>query len=69
MISALSKNPPVINNVGMFSRPSVANTIKPPVPINTREADGLDQNRVVHFKKGKYISNGYYIVEISTNTR
>jgi hypothetical protein len=65
--SFVAKNPP-INNVGMFDRPSVINTMKSPNHLIHREADRLDQNRVVHFKKGKYITNGYFVVEISTST-
>mmetsp|Transcript_17341 Transcript_17341/g.16546 ORF Transcript_17341/g.16546 Transcript_17341/m.16546 type:complete len:177 (+) Transcript_17341:387-917(+) len=32
-----------------------------------KQADILDENRIVLYKKGKQISNGYYIVEISSN--
>lgn len=32
-----------------------------------RQANILDENRIVLFKKGKQISRGYYIVEISSN--
>ena len=35
-----SSNP--INNVGMFDRPSVANIIKSPVNITSREANKID---------------------------
>ena len=30
------------------------------------QADSLDEQRVVHFKKGKQLGKGYYIVEISS---
>ena len=33
-----------------------------------RQAEALDENRIVHFKKGKQLGNGYYIVEISSNS-
>jgi hypothetical protein len=49
----------------MYDRPSVANIIKSPVNLGSREANGIDQNRIVLFKKGKYIKHGYFIVEIS----
>jgi hypothetical protein len=62
-----SKSSLPINNVGMFDRPSVANIIKSPVNVTKREANGMEQNRIVHFKKGKYINNGYFVVEISTS--
>lgn len=32
-----------------------------------RQATILDENRIVLYKRGKQISEGYYIVEISTN--
>lgn len=32
-----------------------------------RQADKLDENRIVLFKKGKQLGRGYYIVEISSN--
>ena len=32
-----------------------------------KQADDLDENRVVFYKKGKQLGNGYYIVEISSN--
>ena len=33
-----------------------------------RQAEALDENRIVHFKKGKQLGQGYYIVEISSNS-
>jgi hypothetical protein len=32
-----------------------------------RQAEALDENRIVLYKKGKQLGNGYYIVEISSN--
>ena len=32
-----------------------------------RQADVLDENRIVLYKKGKQMGRGYYIVEISSN--
>ncbi len=32
-----------------------------------RQADTLDENRIVLYKKGKQLGAGYYIVEISSN--
>lgn len=32
-----------------------------------RQADVLDENRIVLYKKGKQIGKGYYIIEISSN--
>ena len=32
-----------------------------------KQADVLDENRIVLYKRGKQISNGYYIVEISSD--
>lgn len=37
-------------------------------PIS-KQADNLDENRIVHYKKGKQLGNGYYIVEISSNSQ
>ena len=36
--------------------------------VIVRQAEALDENRIVHFKKGKQLGNGYYIVEISSNS-
>jgi hypothetical protein len=32
-----------------------------------KQAEILDENRIVLYKKGKMLGNGYYIVEISSN--
>ena len=32
-----------------------------------RQADNLDENRVVLYKQSKQLGQGYYLVEISTN--
>lgn len=32
-----------------------------------RQADKLDENRIVLYKKGKQLGNGYFIVEVSSN--
>ena len=32
-----------------------------------RQAEALDENRIVLYKKGKQLGTGYYIVEISSN--
>ena len=32
-----------------------------------RQADALDENRIVLYKKSKQLGTGYYIVEISSN--
>jgi hypothetical protein len=32
-----------------------------------RQAETLDENRIVLYKKGKQLGSGYYIVEISSN--
>ena len=32
-----------------------------------RQAEQLDENRIVFYKKGKQLGQGYYIVEISSN--
>ena len=32
-----------------------------------RQADNLDENRVVLYKNSKLLGNGYYLVEISTS--
>jgi hypothetical protein len=37
-------------------------------PIS-KQADNLDENRIVHYKKGKQLGVGYYIVEISSNSQ
>ena len=35
-----------------------------------RQTDGLDENRIVLYRKGKNLGQGFYIVEISSdNTR
>ena len=36
--------------------------------VIVRQAEALDENRIVHFKKGKQLGAGYYIVEISSNS-
>lgn len=33
-----------------------------------KQAEALDENRIVHYKKGKQLGSGYYIVEISSNS-
>lgn len=37
---------------------------KPPI---IRQAEALDENRIVLFKKSKQLGQGYFIVEISSN--
>ena len=37
-----------------------------PQPI-IRQAENLDENRVVLYKRSKQLGQGYYLVEISTN--
>ena len=36
--------------------------------VLVKQAEALDENRIVHFKKGKQLGSGYYIVEISSNS-
>lgn len=33
-----------------------------------KQAEALDENRLVHYKKGKQLGTGYYIVEISSSS-
>ncbi len=33
-----------------------------------KQAEALDENRLVHYKKGKQLGSGYYIVEISSSS-
>lgn len=35
--------------------------------VVTKQADVLDENRIVLYKRGKQLGQGYYIVEISSN--
>jgi hypothetical protein len=35
--------------------------------VTIRQAEILDENRIVLYKRGKLLGNGYYIVEISSN--
>ena len=35
--------------------------------VIVRQADVLNENRIVLYKRGKLVGNGYYIVEISSN--
>lgn len=35
----------------------------------TKQTGELDEKRVVYYKKGNYICDGYYIIEISSNVR
>ena len=35
--------------------------------VVVKQADCLDENRVVLYKKGRLIGEGYFIVEISSN--
>lgn len=37
-----------------------------PLPI-IRQAENLDENRLVLYKRSKHLGQGYYIVEISSN--
>jgi hypothetical protein len=37
-----------------------------PAPL-IKQAECLDENRIVLYKKGRQMGNGYYIVEISSN--
>ena len=37
------------------------------LPVQLRQAETLDENRIVLYKRGKQLGNGYYIVEISSN--
>lgn len=55
--------------MGMFARPSVPSTIRSPVNIEERQAEALDQNRVVHYKKGRHIGGGYFVIEISSSVK
>jgi hypothetical protein len=36
------------------------------IPI-IRQAENLDENRLVLYKKSKHLGQGYYLVEISSN--
>ena len=35
--------------------------------IIIKQAEALDENRIVLYKKGRQMGNGYYIVEVSSN--
>jgi hypothetical protein len=42
--------------------------IRPPAMPVIKQADNLDENRLVLYKRSKHLGQGYYIVEISSNS-
>jgi hypothetical protein len=38
-----------------------------PLPV-IKQAENLDENRLVLYKRSKHLGQGYYIVEISSNS-
>jgi hypothetical protein len=50
--------------MGQGSQKSLINKKGGPI---IRQAEALDENRIVLYKKGKQLGQGYYIVEISSN--
>lgn len=42
-------------------------THSPPSDVVIRQAENLDENRIMLYRKGKYLGNGYFLVEISTS--
>lgn len=53
-------NPSNRTNYGAWNKLTKTNT-------TIRQANVLDENRIVLYKRGKNIGKGYYIVEISSN--
>lgn len=37
----------------------------PPSDVVIRQAENLDENRIMLYRKGKYLGKGYFLVEIS----
>lgn len=50
-----------------FSMDPSRGRLKKPSETVLRQADVLNENRVVLYKKGKQLGKGYYIVEVSSN--
>lgn len=57
---SLNGNNPNKTNYGSWNKVTKTNTV-------LRQAGILDENRIVLYKRGKQVSKGYYIVEISSN--
>jgi len=53
------------NNTGAFQGAERRDSA--PFSQLTRQAEKLDENRIVLYKKGRQLGNGYYVVEISSN--
>ena len=53
-------------SAGQFPRGMSAGNNQANLPV-IRQAEGLDENRVVLYKRSKQLGSGYYLVEISTN--
>ncbi len=63
--AAASREPPSSSqgnktNYGAWNKLTKSSTV-------VRQANILDENRIVLYKRGKQINRGYYIVEISSN--
>lgn len=39
----------------------------PPRDVLIKQAENLDENRIMLYRKGKHLGNGYFLVEISTS--
>ena len=55
---SLSSNDPFLNR---------GSSSEVPFSRTTRQAAKLDENRIVLYKKGKALGQGYYLIEISSN--
>jgi len=49
-----------MTNYGAWNKITKSSTV-------VRQANILDENRIVLYKRGKQVSRGFYIVEISSN--
>lgn len=54
------------SSAGQFPRGMSAQNPGQNLPV-IRQAENLDENRVVLYKRSKQLGTGYYLVEISTN--
>jgi hypothetical protein len=67
MLDAVYKTEPVSSsNVGNKTNYGAWNKITKASSV-LRQANILDENRIVLYKRGKNVGQGYYIVEISSN--
>jgi len=65
----LSRGPQRVGTAKSGANRTLNATITEGKPLVVRQAECLDENRIVLFKKGMQLGQGYFIVEISTNNQ